>query len=151
MPLVMARHDIAGTFRRCIRDKAGNITETLEFPAGVPVEVPYDKVQYIEKDLYHALFPIWLNNGKAVPIEEDVFRGDVITSPNELPDTAAQSDASDQSDPLPGATGSASAADLPVETPPATVADNLPATSPGESPGTVPELDTILKTDKRKK
>lgn len=81
MPLVMLKKDWPGTFRRNVRDAAGAITETLKFEPGVPEEVPYDKLPAIAGDLFKSLFPITLNNGKPVEIEESVFREEIETTP----------------------------------------------------------------------
>ncbi len=58
MPLVMCKKDATGTFRRSIRDKAGNILETLEFPPGEAVDVPFEKLPAVQGDFYHGLVPV---------------------------------------------------------------------------------------------
>ena len=87
MPLVMLKKDWPGTFRRNVRNTAGAVTETLTFEPGVPEEVPYDKLPVIAGDLFKSLFPITLNNGKPVEIEESVFREEIETTP-EVTDAA---------------------------------------------------------------
>lgn len=74
MPLVMAKKEVRGTFRRHIRDKTGAVVDVLEFPALEPVEVPWEKLSAIRNDFYHALLPVAVGpTGKVTVIEREVF------------------------------------------------------------------------------
>ncbi len=82
MPLVMLKKDWPGTFRRSIRDDKGKIISTLEFNPGEPVDISYDQLPAIEKDMFHALLPVTVDaKGHIVPIEEAEFRTDIVTAP----------------------------------------------------------------------
>ena len=80
MPLVMLRRDAFSTFRKHIRNSAGIVTKTLEFDPGVVVDLPEDDADAIKDDLYHALFPMRIENGKPVPIDREVFYADFSDS-----------------------------------------------------------------------
>lgn len=84
MPLVMLKKDWPNDFHRNIRDGKGAILDTLKFSPGEPVDVPYDKLPAIAGDLFKALFPITLDNGKPVAIPEEEFRQDVVTAPVDI-------------------------------------------------------------------
>lgn len=58
MPLVQARGDIKGTFKRSVRDAKGGIVKTLQFPAGEVVDVPVEDIPAILNDMYKALNPV---------------------------------------------------------------------------------------------
>lgn len=55
---VMRKEKTPGTFRRSLRDKAGKIRETFEFPAGVAVKVTREMAPAIERDLGHGLIEV---------------------------------------------------------------------------------------------
>lgn len=60
MPWVKLRRDWPGTFRRYVRDAAGNIIDTLTFKPDEPFEVKNDP-QYLDSirgSLGHALLPL---------------------------------------------------------------------------------------------
>lgn len=82
MPWVMLRGDASAPFRKYVRDKLGNIIETLTFAPGMPQEVAYDHMPLIEGDLFHALVPMkTAANGKFEPIEREVFYAHFDTAP----------------------------------------------------------------------
>lgn len=91
MPLVMLRAGSSATFRRYRRNEKGEITKTLEFPPGEPVDVDWDDMELIEGDFYKALLPTQLENGKPRIIPEDIFRKEysTIANPDPEPDPGA--------------------------------------------------------------
>lgn len=92
MPLVMLTRSATCTFRRCVRNEAGEIIHTLAFEPGEPVDVPWEYVPAIEKDLFVVLHPVSVGpTGKVKAIEREVY--DQIMADNALEEaTAPQSE-----------------------------------------------------------
>lgn len=79
----MASKDIRDTFRRNVRDRFGEIVRTLEFPKATPVELSWEDLPHVQRDLYHALNPVEVcPKGKITIIEKEDF--DRIMSENAL-------------------------------------------------------------------
>lgn len=60
----------AETFRRCVRDKAGEVVEALEFRRGVPVELTATQFAAVEADLGISLAEV-TTDGKNRPRPKD--------------------------------------------------------------------------------
>lgn len=130
MPLVMLKKNWQNaSFRRALRDSAGNVTGELIFPRGEPVEVPPEHLRVIAGDLGHALIPIELDErGRVRPVtltDNDRAELQAIAEGRELP--------------------SAEAPETVTDPPPA---DPAPETPPPAEP--VPEIGELLNKPKRK-
>jgi len=108
MPLVMLKKNWQNaTFRRALRDGAGNVTGELIFPRGEPVEVPPEHLRVIAGDLGKALVPIELDErGRVRPVtltDNDRAELQAIAEGRELPPAEASEKVTDPppADPVP--------------------------------------------------
>lgn len=96
MPWVQLNRNRQGTFRRLVRDTAGNPVldadgneRWLEFPPRTPIQVAPEDVPTIRGDLGKILMPMEMRCGKLVPLQID--EGEILEAAPESTDTAGGS------------------------------------------------------------